>query len=146
MKPYQTFLLLCCQCNIHARWSSAVLCRELLNMSQQLQQLYLLAKCNYHKHHCHKNAYRLSAAARWTLVGPLIPNQHACRSLPLNPACTLVCLFYICHTCWCGASLQVMLLVWCLIIGHTLWCGASYRLCLLLWCLTIVMSSRCGAS
>ena len=100
VKPHQACLLLCCICNIYARWSSATLCRE---------QLYVAA-----------TAATTYMSAGQVLVRPLLLlNQHACRSFAtpsyLPAGVVLIYLSY----------LQMCLLVWCLIISHACSYGAS---------------------
>ena len=132
VKPSQALLLLRCQCNIYARWSSATPCRELLNMSLQLQQIYLLAKCNCYKHRCCSNK-----PTGWVLLqdGRLLDRWYSIGMATQSCMFTGVVVIYlpyllmwclrISRTCWCGASPQLSLPVWCIIISHACWCGVS---------------------
>ena len=85
--------LICrCSCNKYTCWPSATATSTLL----------------------FKHAYWLSAAARWTLVGPLVLNQHACRYVATQTCMpTGVVLLYMSY-----------LLVWCLTISRACWRSA----------------------
>ena len=126
--PNQACLLLPYLCYLYARWSSATPRRELLNMSLQLQQIYLLTKCNWHKHRCWSNM-----PTDWVLLqdGRLLDRCYSISMpvdlLPLNPACLLVWCIYICYSC---NRTYMYLLVLCVTISRACWWSASLKLCI----------------
>ena len=114
-------------------------------MSLQLQQICILAYCNFHKHHCCSNMptgwVMCKMGACWTVATqsiclPIFYHSISMPAdlLPLIPACLLVLCISIClcHTCVYDVSLSAVpavvephyrpcLLVWCLIISHAFW-------------------------
>ena len=132
VKPNQAFPLLHCQCNIYACWSSATPCRELLNISLQLQHLYLLAKCNCYKHSCCSNMPTCwvllqdrRLLGRWYSISIATQSCMFTGVVVIYLPYLLVWCLSISRACWCGASLQLCLPVRCIIISHACWCGAS---------------------
>ena len=116
-------------------------------MSLQLQQICILAWCNFQKHHCCSNmptgCVMCKIGACWTVATQsicLLIFYHSISMpadlLPLIHVCLLVLCISICHTCLYGVSLSAVpagveshyspcLLVWCLIISHALRCVVS---------------------
>ena len=153
---YQARLLLC-QYNMHACWSSAFPCRELL----------CCFSCNIYACQSSVTDTNTAAVQIWLLV-ECCCKMDACWTVAAQLSCLSIFCHLIVHVCWRCASLtaitggmvahyQPCLLVWCLSLGDAFGRGASlsampagvvphYRSCLLVWFLTISHSCWYGAS
>ena len=127
-------------------------------MSLQLQQICLLAYCNFHKHRCCSNM-----PTSWVMC-----KMGACWTVATQSICLPIFYHSFLHACWCCSSLsaipvcmvshyQPFLLVWSLIICHAFWCDVSlsampsgvlshHRPRLLVWSLIINHAYWCGVS
>ena len=139
VNPHQGCLLLRRQCiNIYARWSIATPCRELLNMSLQLQ-----------KYTCFPSATAPSTPTVQTcLLVECCFKMDACWTVDNQSACLPIFCHPILHAHYCGGSIsaipagvvshyQPCLLMWCLTITMPSSVVHHYQPCLLVWCLTI---------
>ena len=127
-------------------------------MSLQLQQICILAKCNFHKHHCCSNMP----------TGCVMYKMGACWTVATQSICLPIFYHSFLHACWCCVSLfaipacmvshyQPCLLVRSLTIVHAFWCDASLLAMpsgvlshqwprLLVWSLIINHAHWCDAS